>query len=125
MQKTIQRITSKNILAIIIFLGLSLACALQAAPAILANPTQAPTPTATVVDVEVEPEPTPKLRTYTVTAYRLWVRDMDMERVGYLRHGEPVECVPTDSGWCMMEGGWRVWEGCLEPNPNELGCEAR
>jgi hypothetical protein len=103
----------------------SLACTLEVAPAIIETVTRAPTPTSTVVDVEVEPEPTPEIRAYTVTAYRLWVRDRDMERVGYLRQGDPVECMPTDSGWCMMEGGRRVWAGCLEPNPKELGCEAR
>jgi len=109
----------------------SMACQLQSAPA--TSTPQVPTPilTSTVVDVEAgkgeapSPSPTPAARDYTVSAYRLWVRDMDMMRVEYLSQGDPVTCMPTDSGWCIMEQGRRVWAGCLDPNPKQLGCEAR
>jgi hypothetical protein len=92
-------------------------------------PTAAPAtvipPTLQAVIVRVTPEPTLFLRTFTVMAETLWIRDSNDDRVGYFSQGQAIACSLLKSGWCMLERGRRVWSGCLDPNPMDLGCEQR
>lgn len=63
-------------------------------------------------------------RVYTVAAYHLYVRDADLQIVDVLDQGTNLVCVPSSSGWCLLENGTRVWQGCLsDPGPYE--CEER
>ena len=113
---------------LILILSLAgLACVLQVAPATVVDVEVAPTPTPEIVirsDL-LTPVPTREIQTYTVTAYRLWIRDGDGDSDGYLENGDLVICKLSESGWCMLDRGRRVWGGCLDPNPMELGCEEK
>lgn len=110
----------------------SIACTVQKVPALTAaptgfsseTPTKTPKPTARF-DAIAAPTKTPAGSMYSVSAFVLYVRDRDGQVAGYLHHGDPVFCMPVESGWCMMEHGQKVWAGCLDPNPLELGCEAK
>lgn len=113
---------------LILILSLAgLACVLQAAPAAVVDVEAEPTSSPEIVirDDMLTPIPTRAIQTYTVTAYRLWIRDRDGYAAGYLENGDLVICKPSESGWCMLDRGRRVWAGCLDPNPEKLGCEAR
>ena len=111
-------------LSVLILAGL--ACTIQVQTP---EPARAPEPTITQAiptrASTITPLPTQAGQTFTVTATTLYIRDRAGEVAGYLHHGDLVTCVPTDSGWCLIDRGLKVWAGCLEPNPRELKCEAK
>jgi len=90
--------------------------------------TLTPRPTQTHVAPTATQE-TQKLGTFTIIADLVYIRDREGEVTTrekyYFKGGEIVSCYLTDSGWCMLDNGTKVWSGCLSPNPLDLGCEAR
>jgi len=121
---------NKKVLAVLAVLAISsLACLAQATPVYTPWPTFTPAePTIT----ETQPAPmaivatrTSAKKTFIVSATWLWIRNANDDKKGFLHYGDIVECIPSKSGWCMIGQGLRVWSGCLEPNPDNLGCEAK
>lgn len=51
------------------------------------------------------------------------VRTVEGEHVRYAYPGEPVQCVPQLSGWCLLMDGTRIWSGCL--GIGDKGCKAK
>jgi len=107
-------------------LAIFLACFACIAGSSIAIPamTLTPHPTQTHVAPTATQE-TQKLGTFTIIAARVYLRDHDNEVVGYKSLGDNVSCHVMDSGWCMLDNGTKIWSGCLDPNPLDLGCEAR
>lgn len=64
----------------------------------------------------------PILATYTATG-TVYIRGGNDG--AYLEPGHTVQCQPQDNGWCNLDNGTRVWQGCLDPNPMGLGCRKR
>ena len=58
----------------------------------------------------------------TVLASTLYVRDVITgDVVDHIDGGEEITCRLTDSGWCLLENGTKVWAGCLDIK-SQYGC---
>jgi len=88
----------------------------------------APTATSKVILASVTVSPAPTLgATGTPNVVRItgdvYVRDTAGVVIGTLHAGEIVEAVCAGTV-CTVDGG-SVWRGCVDNNPEGLGCEAR
>jgi len=110
---------------------LCFACISGFSAAIALTPTALPTTlptkavTQTISPTVVPTENVPILGSFTVMAAKVYIRDRDDNIIGYLSNNDTVFCHPSKSGWCIMTNHTRIWGGCLSPNPQELGCEAK
>jgi len=110
---------------------LCFACISGFSVAIALTPTALPTPlpirvmTQTISPTTVPTENVPILGTFTVIVSMVYVRDHDDNIVSYLSSNDTISCHLSESGWCIMENNTRIWGGCLAPNPQQLGCEAK
>jgi len=113
----------KRVIKFLWFLILILACS----PAVFGASVNTPTPYSQITpEVQITPAVvhTLEAHVFTVDTYRLWIRNYEGEVVGYLSYGDVIECIPSSSGWCKLEDGTQVFQGCLS-EPMGYGCEQR
>ena len=118
-----------------IFLALAtLACTIPANQALATQTPTLPVPTSTAASplaasLATTPalaEPTPTPQTFTVAVASVYIRDTgSMAVTGWAQKGDTIACKPTNSGWCIMDQGTKIWAGCLTPNITRNGCKEK
>ena len=122
------------ILVLLIGIGISVNCLSSSliqvvTPTPVSGPTVEPSPDPTPTQTQIPQSqsltlPTQTPGTYTVAVNLVYIRDRDLVVVGHLDYGAQVSCIPSIAGWCRMEDGNVVWQGCLS-DPGPYQCETK